>query len=153
MGTVRSGLGGAARGLAVMTLISLSACSSDSSPTAPEAGQTLKAHVLALLKTRGATDMKVIDPGGQNIACGDGKVKQTFGATGKDSAGSTDAEALNTMLVGALDRVAHYTVISADSPGRPIRAVNEITKTALIFESPGNGVYEVRGETDCLPAS
>ncbi len=138
--------------LIVTALLATSACGSDG-PTAAEAGETLKAHVLALLKARSAVDVRITDPGGQNIACGEGKAKQTFGAVGKDSAGSTDAEALNTMLAGALNRVAPYTVVSAEAPGGPIRAVDESTKTTLVFESPGNGIYQVRGETECLDTS
>ncbi len=138
--------------LIVMALLGTSACGSDG-PTAAEAGETLKTHVLALLKARSAVDVRIIDPGGRNIACGEGKAKQTFGAVGRDSAGSTDAEALNTMLAGALSRVAHYTVVSAEVPGSPIRAVDASTKTTLVFESPGNGIYQVRGETECVISS
>ena len=69
---------------AALLLTLLTACTSEDSPTAAQAGQTLKKHVLQLLKERNAQNVTITDPGGKNIPCGDGKAKQTFAATGLD---------------------------------------------------------------------
>ncbi|MEV7966846.1 hypothetical protein AB0O34_12810 [Sphaerisporangium sp. NPDC088356] len=137
--------------LVLLAPLALTACTSDKGPTAAQAGQTLKIHILQLLKERSAADVKVTDAGGNDIPCGEGKAKRTFAATGRDSAGSSDPEALNTLLVGALSRVAKYEVVSAGAPGAPIRVVNSTTRTALVFNSPGNSLYVVTGQTECLP--
>ncbi|GGK71769.1 hypothetical protein Sme01_08930 [Sphaerisporangium melleum] len=143
------------RKLAIIVLLipfALTSCTADKDPTAAQVGQTLKGHVLQLLQERMAIDVKITDPGGKDISCGDGRVKQTFAATGRDSAGSDDPEALNALLVGAMSRVADYKVVSVGSPGKPVRVANSATRTTLIFSSPGRSLYVVSGETDCLPA-
>jgi hypothetical protein len=139
--------------LVLLTSLALAACTSDKGPTAAQAGQTLKNHILQLLKERTAVDVKITDPGGKDIPCGEGKAKQTFAATGRDTLGSDDPEALNALMVGALSRIAHYKVVSSDAPGRPVRVSDSATKTTLIFSSPGRSLYVVGGETDCLPTS
>lgn len=136
----------------VVVVLLLAACSADG-PTVDEAGRALKSHILALLKERNAQDVTITDPGGKNISCGEDTARQTFAATGRDLANHTDPEALNTLMLGSLKAVAPYELISADAQGQPIRVVNKTTKTILIFESPGYGLYVVRGETECLPTS
>lgn len=137
---------------AMAAALTLASCGS-SDPTAAEAGQTLKADILLLLKKRSAQDVTITDPGGRNIPCGEGKAKQTFAATGRDSTAGRDAEGLNAMLMGTLNTIARYKVVSANAVGQPVRVVNDETKTTLTLASPGNGTYAVRGETECLPAS
>jgi len=137
----------------VALVLLVAGCTADDGPTLDEAGQTLKAHILATLKERNAQDVTVTDPGGKNISCGDDSAKRTFAATGRDLANRADAEALNTMLVGSLNAVAPYEVVSADAQGQPIRVVSKATRTILVFESPGDGLYVVRGETECLPTT
>lgn len=137
----------------VVCAFMLFGCTSDKEPTATQAGQILKFHILKLLKERTAADVKITDAGGVNKPCGDGKAKQTFAATGRDSGGSDDPEALNALLVGALGRVAEYQIISADIPGAPIRAVSRSANTVLTFNSPGRAIYSVAGETECLKST
>lgn len=139
--------------LVVALLLALAGCTSDDEPTVSQAGETLKNHVLQLLKERNAQDIEITDPGGTDIACDGGKARRTFAATGRDLANRADAEALNTMLVGSLNAVAPYEVVSADAQGQPIRVVSKATRTILVFESPGDGLYVVRGETECLPTT
>ncbi len=138
---------------ALPILLLVSSCGSENSPTSAEAGRALKAHILAALKAQNAQDIVVADPGGKNIACGNNRAKQTFAATGHDLSARSDPEALNNMLLGALEGITPYKVVSADAKGQPIRVVNETTKTTISFNSPGDGTYSAVGETDCLPVS
>ena len=137
--------------LPVILLVAVVSCSGDDRPPVAQAANALRSHVLGVLKERSAIDVKIVDAGGVNHPCGDGEAKQTFAATGKDGVGSASAEALNTMLIGALGRVAQYRVVSANPPGQPILLVDEATRTRLTLKSPGNAVYAVSGETECLP--
>jgi hypothetical protein len=141
-------------------LLTLAACGSE--PTAAEAGETLKTHITKLMEVAAASDVKVTDPGGRDIPCGDGRAKRTYAVIGRDGEPETDPDSLNTRLVGALDRVAHYDITGQLLPGditdqRPgptyVRLANDRTKTVLIVESPGAGQYGIRGETECLPIS
>ncbi|MER7207484.1 hypothetical protein [Streptosporangium sp. NPDC000239] len=134
-----------------VTLLTVAGCG-DSGPTAAEAGETLKAHITELMKERHALDVQITDPGGRDIPCGEGKAKRTFAAIGKDSAEQREPDSLNDLLLGALSRVANYRI--AEDPGRgPIRLASDKYKTVIILESPRNGQYGVRGETECLPNS
>ncbi|MFF4414898.1 hypothetical protein ACFYY8_20420 [Streptosporangium sp. NPDC001559] len=134
-----------------VTLLTVAGCG-DSGPTAAEAGETLKAHITELMKESHVLDVKVTDPGGRDIPCAEGRAKRTFAATARDSAPQSDPDGLNTFMVGALSSVAPYRIV--DDPGNaPIRLANEEYKTVIIFESPANGQYAVRGETECLPIS
>lgn len=78
--------------------------------------------------------------------------KRTFAATGRDSGAQRDGDNLNDLLLGALSRVAPYR-IAEDRGNAPIRLANDKYKTVIILESPGDGQYGVRGETECLPIS
>ncbi|MFD0883025.1 hypothetical protein ACFQ08_00375 [Streptosporangium algeriense] len=134
-----------------VTLLTVAGCG-DSGPTAAEAGETLKAHITELMKESHVLDVKITDPGGRDIPCAEGKAKRTFAATARDSAPQSDPDGLNTFMVGALSSVAPYRIV--EDPGNaPIRLANEEYKTVIIFESPANGQYAVRGETECLPIS
>ncbi|MFF3671228.1 hypothetical protein [Microtetraspora malaysiensis] len=121
-------------------------------PTVAEAAATLQTHVLRLLKERGALNVRVTDPGGKDISCGEGKVKRTFAATGEDADPKVDPRSANSALVGALGRVADYEYHLADPMERPYRLVNKITRTVLVLDSV-TGRYVVRGETECLSLS
>ncbi|MEU7884161.1 hypothetical protein AB0B54_01550 [Microbispora bryophytorum] len=137
----------------LLALLSSTACTSDDSPTAAEAGQTLKKHVLQLLKERNAQNVSITDPGGKNIPCGDGKAKQTFAATGEDLASRTTPENIRAALLGAVERVATYEVVDASALSNPVHVVNESTRTELVLDAADNGIYLVSGETTCLSAA
>ncbi|WP_344980564.1 hypothetical protein [Streptosporangium fragile] len=134
-----------------MALLAVSGCA-DSGPTAAEAGETLKSHITELMKERHALDVRITDSGGRDIPCGEGRAKRTFAAVGRDPAESRGGDNLNDLLLGALSRVAFYR-IAEDRGNAPIRLASDDYKTVIILESPGNGRYAVRGETECLPIS
>ncbi|WP_440065513.1 hypothetical protein [Streptosporangium sp. OZ121] len=132
-------------------VLTVSGCG-DSGPTAAEAGETLKSHITELMKERHASDVRITDSGGRDIPCGEDKAKRTFAAIGKDPGTQRAGDSLNDLLLGALSRVAFYR-IAEDRGNAPIRLANDEYKTVIILESPGNGQYGVRGETECLPIS
>lgn len=137
-------------GCAVVLLVA-SGCG-DSGPTAAEAGETLKSHITELMEESHVLDVRITDPGGRDLPCGEGRAKRTFAATARDSAPQSEPDGLNTFMVGALSSVAPYRIV--EDPGNaPIRLANDEYKTVIILESPANGQYAVRGETECLPAS
>ncbi|MEU8268871.1 hypothetical protein AB0B89_17075 [Sphaerisporangium sp. NPDC049002] len=138
--------------LALLTPLTLTACTSDKGPTAAQAGQTLKSHILQLLKERNAQELTITDPGGKDIACADGKAKQTFAATGNDLP-ERSSETLRSMLLGALNHVAPYKIVSPDGLDKPIRVSSDSFNTILVLDSSSSGVYVVSGETTCLPES
>ncbi|WP_327046679.1 hypothetical protein OG320_01900 [Microbispora sp. NBC_01189] len=140
-------------GVLLLALLAPVACSSEESPTAAEAGQTLKAHILQLLKERNAQNVTITDPGGKDIPCGDGKAKQTFAATGKDLSHTTSPENIRAALVGAVDRVAAYEVINAGPLSSPVHVIDRRTRTELVLDATGSGVYAVSGKTTCLPGA
>ncbi|WP_157594395.1 hypothetical protein [Streptosporangium amethystogenes] len=132
-------------------LLTVSGCG-DSGPTAAEAGETLKSHITGLMKESHVLDVRITDSGGRDIPCGEGKAKRTFAATARDAASQRDPGGLNTYMLGVLSSVAPYR-IAEDQGNAPIRLANDTYKTMIILESPGNGQYGVRGETECLPTS
>lgn len=134
-----------------VALLVVSGCG-DGGPTAAEAGETLKSHITELMEESHVLDVRITDSGGRDIPCGDGKAKRTFAATARDSAAQRDPDGLNTYLLGALSSVAPYR-IAEDRGNAPIKLANDEYKTVIILESPGDGRYGVRGETECLPAS
>ncbi|WP_329428909.1 hypothetical protein OG339_06780 [Streptosporangium sp. NBC_01495] len=136
-------------GVAVM--LTVSGCG-DSGPTAAEAGETLKSHITELMKESHVLDVRITDSGGRDIPCGEGRAKRTFAAAARDSAPNSNPDGLNTFMVGALSLVAPYQIVE-DRGNAPIRLANDEYKTVIILESPANGQYAVRGETECLPAS
>jgi len=138
---------------AVVVVLLLAACSSDDGPTVDEAGRTLRSHVLQLLKERNARDIQVTDPGGRNIACDDGKARQTFAATGRDLNTRVTPDALNDMMLGALKRVGSYSIVESGDASQSLRVADRAARTILFLESRMNGEYVVRGETECLRTS
>jgi hypothetical protein len=141
----------AAAALLTTLTLSLSGCTGEAEPTAAEAGQTLKTHILELLKERVADDITITDPGGKNIPCGDDRAKQTFAATGKDLP-ERKPDALRAMLLGTLGRIADYKITNPESTNEPIHVASESLRTNLILDAPSNGIYAISGETQCLPA-
>ncbi|WP_326643530.1 hypothetical protein OG884_07575 [Streptosporangium sp. NBC_01755] len=141
------------RGVLVCTVVLLGVAGcGDSGPTAAEAGETLKTHITELMKERHALDVRITDSGGRDISCGEGKEKRTFAAVGRDPATERGADSLNTLLLGSLSGVAPYRIVE-DRGDAPIKLANDEYKTKMTLESPGNGQYAVRGETECLPTS
>lgn len=134
-----------------VALLAVSGCG-DSGPTAAEAGEALKVHITELMKERHALDVRITDSGGRDVPCGEDRAKRTFAATGRDAAPQTKGDMLNDLLLGALSRVAPYRIVE-DRGNAPIRLANDEHKTVIILESPGNGQYGARGETECLPIS
>ncbi|MFI7046912.1 hypothetical protein ACWDUI_12345 [Streptosporangium sandarakinum] len=137
---------------AVMVLVAVSGCG-ESGPTAAEAGETLKNHITELMKESHVLDVRITDPGGRDIPCGEGKAKRTFAATARDSAPQRDPDGLNTFMLGELSAVAPYRIVEDRGRAAPIRLANDEYKTIIILASPANGQYLVRGETQCLPTS
>lgn len=132
-------------------LLAVSGCG-NSGPTAAEAGETLKTHITELVEKGGVLEVKVTDPGGRDIPCGEGKAKRTFAVTGKDVAPQREPNGLNIYLLGALSSVAPYRIVE-DPVNAPIRLANDEYKTVIILGAPANGQYGVRGETECLRIS
>ncbi|MER5627587.1 hypothetical protein ABT061_41860 [Streptosporangium sp. NPDC002544] len=134
----------------LLATLSLTACG-EKQPTAAEAGETLKAHILKLLKEVNAKNIQITDPGGKDIPCGEGRAKRTFAAIGKDTAQQTKPEILNTQLLGALNEFADYRM--ANSESNALRATSESAKTSLELGSKEIGQYAIQGETNCLNQS
>ncbi|WP_169981641.1 hypothetical protein [Microbispora sp. H10836] len=130
--------------------LTLSACS-ESEPTAAEAGQVLKSHIDQTVKNAVSTDVEVADPGGKDIACGNGKYKRTYAVQAK-SVWSLDSQAIITGLIGALDYAdTNYKLVSADTnPPRRV-AVSDQYHTRIVLSSPARDRLMVSGETECLP--
>ncbi|MET8143364.1 hypothetical protein ABZU32_23940 [Sphaerisporangium sp. NPDC005288] len=137
----------------VLTPFLLTGCTSDEGPTAAEAGRTLRNHVLQLLKERDALNVKIVDVGGRNLPCGDGRVKQTFAATGTDVDGETSPYVLRTAMIGALGRVGHYKIVGSPEANKAVRVTDSSSKTVLLIDSPADGKYSIAGETECLRIS
>ncbi|MFB9251076.1 hypothetical protein ACFFWE_22775 [Sphaerisporangium melleum] len=138
---------------ALLTLLALTACTTDNGPTATQAGQTLKNHVLQLLAERDASNVRVIDPGGRDLPCGDGKARRTFSATGMDVSKGSSQYVLRTAMLGALERVGHYKIVGQPRTTEAVRVADASSKTILTIDSPENGVYSISGETECLRAA
>jgi hypothetical protein len=137
----------------VLALLALAGCGTDE-PTAAEAGETLKAHITTLAKEANIRDVKVTDPGGKDIPCGNDRAKRTYAIAGRDVAPQRTPDMLKDGLLGALGRVASYELTNASEPiSEPYRVADDETKTVLILDSPGSGQYVVTGETRCLPTS
>jgi hypothetical protein len=134
----------------LLTLLSIPGCGSDDGPTAAEAGRTLKAHVLALLKEGKATNVTVTDPGGKNIACGEGRAKQSFSVTASGPDAQADPQVVKDRLISALSQVAPYRIVSDDFNDRPIEVENADAGTELFLEASADGQIVVRGQTLCL---
>jgi ABC-type Fe3+-hydroxamate transport system substrate-binding protein len=135
--------------LVLLCSLIVSACSNDASPTAGEAARTLKSHILQLLEQRNAQEVTVTDPGGAAIPCGEGKVKRTFAATGKDLP-ERGPETLRSMLLGTVESIAPYSIVEPHDFSHAIRVSSDTSRTVLILDSPADGTYLVRGETECL---
>ncbi|GLX08284.1 hypothetical protein [Microbispora sp. NBRC 16548] len=129
----------------------MSACS-EPEPTAAEAGQVLKTHIDQTMKNVRAVDVKVTDPGGKDIACGDGKYKRTYAVKATSGAGSGNPETVILMLVSALKGAGDYELIGTDVNAATQEAVNAQYHTRITVSSPAQGKIAAQGETDCLPS-
>ncbi|MFI0424275.1 hypothetical protein [Spongiactinospora sp. 9N601] len=138
--------------LAVAALAtSCSAVGAKRQPTAAEAGATLKAHILRLLDEVSGQDVRITDPGGKDIPCGEGKVKRTFAASALDNTRQRDARTLNIQMVAAVNEFANYDI--TDPEGPDFSMASDGTKTSLHLNSSDDGRYSVRGQTSCLSPS
>ncbi len=138
--------------IAVVAIFVLSGCgdSAPPPPTAAQAGATLKSHIDRTLKIAMAADMKITDPGGKDIPCGNGKYKRTYAAQARAGIGAKDSEIITLALVGALDSVAKYELIDVAVNLTEQKAVSKEYRTRITLSSPGEGRMEARGETECL---
>lgn len=134
-----------------VALLTVAGCG-DSGPTAAEAGETLKVHITELMKESYVLDVRITDPGGRDVPCGEGKAKRTFAAVAKDAVPEREPNGRNIYMVGVLSSVAPYRAVDYRA-NAPIRLVNDEYKTVIILEASANGQYAVRGETECLPIS
>lgn len=138
----------------VMAFSALAGCGgvAPDTPTAAEAGATLKDHITRTLKGAQAQDVQVTDPGGKDIPCGDGTVKRTYAAKGKDTIGSGDSSATVLAMAGALDFVAEYdSTTTADPAANRQDLASKTFRTRITLSSPAAHQMVVSGETDCLP--
>ncbi|SDG40753.1 hypothetical protein SAMN05421505_10431 [Sinosporangium album] len=132
--------------------LTLTACGADD-PTSATAGTALKDQVMTLLKERGALNVKVTDPGGKDIPCGDDRAKQTFSATGEDASSRQSPGMLNELLLGSMSRVAPHRTTKWNRVSSDLIYISvaiDPTKTTLKFDSSTPGRYVVNGETECL---
>ncbi|GII62538.1 hypothetical protein Skr01_26230 [Sphaerisporangium krabiense] len=136
--------------VALLVPLALTACTSDKGPTVAQAGQTLKSHILQLLKESNAQNVTIADPGGKNIPCEEGKAKQTFAAIAVDSESLSKPQIVKDGLISALSRVAPYKIVSDGFDDKPIQLENAATGTILYIGSSGHGEIDVRGQTQCL---
>jgi hypothetical protein len=136
--------------LAVAIPLVLTGCDSDNGLTAAQAGQTLKNHILQLLKERNAQDVTITDPGGKNIPCGEGKAKQTFAVVAADIEMRTQPQIIKDSLVSALGRVGNYRIVSDGFNDKPIEVESPDAATVLFIGSPANGRIDIKGQTQCL---
>lgn len=123
---------------------------SDPGPTAAQAGETLKSHVTWLVKHVGPfPESEVTDPGGKDIACGEGKIKRTYGVKatlpGRDSG-------LIDQMTGALGMNLGYKVdrVFAPESQKTILKLKE-ARTTIILDMPNTLLMTVVGETECVP--
>ncbi|WP_405146692.1 hypothetical protein OG589_05340 [Sphaerisporangium sp. NBC_01403] len=139
--------------LALLMPLALAACTSDKGLTAAQAGQTLKTHILQLLKERNAQSVTIVDPGGKDILCAEGKAKRTYAATGRDLEVGTAPDALNDMMLGALKRIGDYSIVDGNGGIGTVTVADNSTATVLLLNSHTKGEYSIRGETECLRPS
>ena len=137
----------------LITLFALAGCGRTDTPavpTAAQAGETLKDHITRTLEGAQAKDVKVTDPGGKDVPCGEGKVKRTYAATARDDFGSGNPNTTVLAMVGALDLVAEYD-LKAPAQRTEQDLINKASRTHIVLSSPAKNVMVIRGETDCLP--
>ncbi|MBB5133878.1 hypothetical protein HNP84_003604 [Thermocatellispora tengchongensis] len=146
-------LRGYAISVSVVMALVLSGCGDDEPdlPTAAEAEVTLKNHINRALEIISADDVKITNPGGRDIPCGDGRYKRTYAATARDRITSGDPNTLVLMLNGALDGLAEYEAVTTDLTRMDL--ANKRLHTKIILSSPGRHEISVQGETECLPAA
>ncbi|GAA2215652.1 hypothetical protein GCM10009850_111200 [Nonomuraea monospora] len=137
---------------ALIALFVLAGCGgtdNPQSPTAAEAGATLKEHITRTFEGAQAKDVQVTDPGGKDVPCSEGKVKRTYAATARNDIGSGDPNSMLLVMAGALDTVAEYDLTA---PGQRTMQdlVSKKFRTHIVLSSPAKHVMVISGETDCL---
>ncbi len=138
--------------IAVVAVSVLSGCGDNArrQPTAAQAGEVLKRHIDQTLKNALAEDIKITDPGGKDIPCGNGKYKHTYAVEARAGVGSGDSEIITVALVGALSHVADYDLVGPSGRLTEEEAVSAEYYTRLNLSSPAKGKMVARGETECL---
>ncbi|MBP2706838.1 hypothetical protein JOL79_23815 [Microbispora sp. RL4-1S] len=145
------------RGIITISLLaglSLSACNQSETPKLPTAAQvepTLKSHINRTLRNAFATDVRVTDPGGRDIPCGNSSAKRTYAVKAKAGIGSGNPEMVVLALISGLHQVAKYQLPSYAVSLTEQAAVSAQYRTRLVLSSPKKGEMVVRGETECLP--
>ncbi|MBE3011904.1 hypothetical protein IL992_22275 [Microbispora sp. NEAU-D428] len=140
--------------ISLLAGLSLSACTEPAPklPTAAQVEPTLKSHVDLTIKNAIGKNVKVTDPGGKDIPCGNGRYKRTYAVKAR-SLWNSDSDMLTTALIGALDYVAKYKLTGAREDLTKQEAVSPEYHTKIILSSPSKGQMVVRGETECLPTN
>ncbi|WP_155357013.1 hypothetical protein [Acrocarpospora macrocephala] len=143
------------KSIALVIVFVLSGCGDNAppEPTAAEAGEVLKSHIDQTLKHAFAENIKITDPGGKDIPCGNGKYRRTYAAEADAGAGSGDSEIITVALIGALRSVADYDLVGPLSQLTQEEAVSAKYHTRLVLSSPAKGRMVARGETECLSLS
>ncbi|KAB2344313.1 hypothetical protein [Actinomadura rudentiformis] len=146
--------------LVLLTGLALSACGDDKpdGPTVAQADKALHAHIdeLVGVGVGNVRNLKITDPGGKDIPCGEGKAKRTYAVSGdkrdpkRDDLSLTPVELSNSMFGRLTTHVAKYE-LKQFSGGDPKKVMsNAETRTNLTFVVPAKGVIEIYGSTDCL---
>ena len=136
--------------ITLLAILLLAGCTSHDTPTAAQAGQTLKTHILQLLKERNAQNITITDPGGKNVPCVDGKAKQTFAVTATDSSPLSEPQIIKDQLVATLSHIGPYKIVSDKFDYRPVELENVAAATTLFLGSTGTGRIDIEGVTRCL---
>lgn len=135
--------------MVVAALAALVGCAeTDSGPTVAEASQTLKSQIDHVMRQSAAlANIRVVEPGQNNVACGGEKVKRMYAATADFH---PDDQGLVDELTGALLRQG-YKVSEVDAPNSP-RTVLRLAaaRTMVTIDIPAPGMVKVVGETDCI---
>jgi hypothetical protein len=135
-----------------LVLPALAGCSGGESaePTVAQAEDTLKTHITQMLETLHASDIKITDPGGEDVACGEGRVKRTYRATAVEELGSGEPDIILLAMIGALDRIAEYDAVGNTTDKSKREMKNDDHHTRITLESPGERQIVIAGETYCL---
>ncbi|GLW08434.1 hypothetical protein Misp01_35640 [Microtetraspora sp. NBRC 13810] len=133
---------------AVLTL-STACTQSTSGPTATQAGETLKTHITQLMAETDLRDVKVVDAGGKDVACGEGGTKRTYAVQVQMP---YERPSLIGQMAGALSRIWGYEVTEVFGGSEKTILRLESARTNLTLDMPDVRLATVAGETDCVPA-
>jgi len=139
--------------IVVLGILAVGACSSDPpGPTAAQAEATLKADIDWLVKSTHAKDVTVTDGGGEDIPCGEGKAKRTYGVAGVDTSSVDEPVIIFNMLTGGLGKRG-YKVVSVDWEKPSNESIKNESRIRITVDSSRKKHFELSGETQCLRAS